>query len=434
MTIFPTALNHRALHLCIEAHARACPDAPAIAFAPGTDAASTLTRGELDARASRLAARLRDAGVKTEVRVGVCVERSCELFVALLAVMKAAGVFVPLDPRHPAARLDWIVKDANLAHGIVDVDTMRHRFTHCFDAARDSEDGPQIAHTDDASVHPRAAAYMIYTSGSTGTPKAVVVEHGPLAGHCDALTATLGIDARDSLLHFASVNFDAAHECWLAPLAAGGRIVVTPPPPFAPDAARALIERAGVSVAAFPPAYLREFASVAERAGVPASLRVLASGGEALSREAFMQVRRVFPALRLINGYGPTEAVISPMMWPVEPHVTPDLNDADAFASLPIGKPIGPRVACIARGYHGRAALTAERFVPDPHGSGARIYCTGDLARLRADGAYDFLGRIDDQVQIHGVRAVACFTARCSGACRNIERPHAVDRDLCAAR
>jgi len=420
MTSFPTAL-----HLRIKALARLRPEAPALAFNAHNDA--RLSRGELDARASRLAARLRAAGVGVEVRVGVCVERSCELFVALLAVLKAGGVFVPLDPHHPAARLDWIAKDANLAHGIVDAtadDTMRTRFAQCFDVQHDDLEAPAL--DDDTPVHPRAAAYMIYTSGSTGTPKAVVVEHGPLAAHCDALAQALGIGEGDNLLHFASVNFDAAHECWLAPLAVGARVVITAPPPFAPEAAHALIEREGVNVAAFPPAYLREFAGIAERKGVPASLRVLAFGGEALSREAFANVRRVFAAQRLINGYGPTEAVISPMLWPVDPHVTPDLGDADAYASLPIGRVIGPRVAriddgelllggvCIARGYHGRAALTAERFVPDPSGEpGARIYRTGDLARERADGAYDYLGRIDDQVQIRGVRVEPAEIAAC---------------------
>jgi amino acid adenylation domain-containing protein len=372
--------------------------------------------------------------VTAEVRVGVCVERSCELFVALLAVMKAGGVFVPLDPRHPAARLDWIAKDAGLVHGIVDRTadkTMRARFAQCLDAA--AIDGDMSTLPVAEEVHPRAAAYMIYTSGSTGTPKAVVVEHGPLAAHCDALAVALPIRADDCLLHFASVNFDAAHECWLAPLAAGARIVISDPPPFAPDAARALIERESVSIAAFPPAYLREFAAVAERTGAPASLRVLAFGGEALSREAFAHVRRVFPAVRLVNGYGPTEAVISPMLWPVEPNMTPEFADQDGYAALPIGQAIGPRVvridparagqpegelllggACIARGYHGRAALTAERFVPDASGEpGSRIYRTGDLARARADGAFDYLGRIDDQVQIRGVRVEPAEIAAC---------------------
>ncbi|WP_413142647.1 amino acid adenylation domain-containing protein [Burkholderia cepacia] len=435
MTSFPTALHHRIREL-----ARLAPDAPAIA-APFQNGLR-LSRGALDARASRLARQLRAAGVGAEVRVGVCVERSCELFVALLAVLKAGGVFVPLDPRHPAARLDWIVRDARLRHGIVDAAgraALGTPFEHAFDAAAEAADGHEVAEDDEAvPVHPRAAAYMIYTSGSTGTPKAVVVEHGPLAAHCDALAAALPIEAGDRLLHFASVNFDAAHECWLAPLATGASIVVAPPQPFAPDAAHALMVSEAVNVAAFPPAYLREFAAVAARDGVPPALRVLAFGGEALPQQAFEFVRRTFPSVRLINGYGPTEAVISPMLWPVEPGETPALAADDAYASLPIGRVIGPRVArvdrdeggdggegdgvgelllggvCVARGYHGRPALTAERFVPDADGEpGARVYRTGDLARLRDDGAFDYLGRLDDQVQVRGVRVEPAEIAAC---------------------
>ncbi|NIF14694.1 amino acid adenylation domain-containing protein, partial [Burkholderia sp. Ax-1735] len=429
MTSFPTALHHRIREL-----ARIEPDAPAIAVPFQNDL--RLSRGALDARASRLARQLRAAGVGAEVRVGVCVERSGELFVALLAVLKAGGVFVPLDPRHPAARLDWIVQDAQLRHGIVDAAgraALGKPFEYAFDMAAEAADGQPIAADDETvTVHPRSAAYMIYTSGSTGTPKAVVVEHGPLAAHCDALAAALPIEAGDRLLHFASVNFDAAHECWLAPLATGASIVVAPPQPFAPDAAHALMVNESVNVAAFPPAYLREFAAVAARDGVPPALRVLAFGGEALPQQAFEFVRGTFPSVRLINGYGPTEAVISPMLWPVEPGETPVLAADDAYASLPIGRVIGPRVArvdggeadgvgelllggvCVARGYHGRPALTAERFIPDADGEpGARVYRTGDLARLRDDGAFDYLGRLDDQVQVRGVRVEPAEIAAC---------------------
>ncbi|MBM2770189.1 non-ribosomal peptide synthetase [Burkholderia anthina] len=431
MTSFPTALHHRIREL-----ARVAPDAPALAAPFQNDL--RLSRGALDARASQLARQLRAAGVGAEVRVGVCVERSCELFVALLAVLKAGGVFVPLDPRHPAARLDWIVQDAQLRHGIVDAagrTALGTPFEHAFDAtavAADGTDAEAFDGRDDAPVHPRSAAYMIYTSGSTGTPKAVVVEHGPLAAHCDALAAALPIERGDCLLHFASVNFDAAHECWLAPLAVGASVTIAPPQPFAPDAAHALMVREAVNVAAFPPAYLREFAAVAARDGVPPALRVLAFGGEALPQQAFECVRRTFPSVRLINGYGPTEAVISPMLWPVEPGEMPALAADDAYASLPIGRVIGPRVAridgdeageggelllggvCLARGYHGRPALTAERFIPDADGEpGARVYRTGDLARLRDDGAFDYLGRLDDQVQVRGVRVEPAEIAAC---------------------
>lgn len=434
MTSFPIALHHQ-----IRAMARIDPDAPALAsFTPYT---VRLTRGELESRAARLAARLRAAGVTTEVRVGVCVARSCDLFVALLAVLKAGGVFVALDPRHPPARLDWVARDAGLMHGIVDSSAdaaMRTRFVQCFDVASvataDTADAAAPYFDDeDAPVHPRAAAYMIYTSGSTGTPKAVAVEHGPLAAHGEALAGSLPISAADRVLHFASVNFDVSIEAWLVPLAVGGSVVISDPPPFAPETTHAFMLRENITNTTLPPAYVREFANVCERLGVPPSLRTLLFGGEAMSQDSFDEIRRVFPSVRLVNGYGPTEAVISPMLWPVDPGVTPALEDGNGFASLPIGWPIGRRVArvdgaaqrgeagelllggvCLARGYHGRAALTAERFLPDPHGApGERIYRTGDLARERDDGSFDYLGRIDDQVQVRGVRVEPGEIAAC---------------------
>jgi amino acid adenylation domain-containing protein/non-ribosomal peptide synthase protein (TIGR01720 family) len=431
MTTFPTALHQRLREL-----ARSAPNAPALAaFSPHT---VRMSRGELDARASHVAAMLRARGVGAEVRVGVCIDRSCDLFVALLAVLKAGGVFVPLDPRHPAQRLDWMVRDAGLQHGIVtraaDA-TMRARFEHCIEA--DAVDITQPLAFDDARVHPRSAAYMIYTSGSTGTPKAVVVEHGPLAAHCDAVIDAYPMTDADRVLHFASVNFDLAHEYWLAPLAAGASIAVTAPGAVAPDDARALVEQEHVTIAAFPPAYLREFAQAARRHGAPAALRVLAFGGEAMPGDVFAEIRQTFNNARLINGYGPTETVISPMLWPLD--LSGSFDDTSC-ASLPIGGPIGLRTArvsapgsadgasigegsagelllggaCLARGYHGRAAQTAERFIPDADGApGSRVYRTGDLACLGSDGAYDYMGRIDDQVQIRGVRIEPGEIAQC---------------------
>ena len=391
MTTFPTALHQRLREL-----ARSAPNAPALAaFSPHT---VRMSRGELDARASHVAAMLRARGVGAEVRVGVCIDRSCDLFVALLAVLKAGGVFVPLDPRHPAQRLDWMVRDAGLQHGIVtraaDA-TMRARFEHCIEA--DAIDITQPLAFDDARVHPRSAAYMIYTSGSTGTPKAVVVEHGPLAAHCDAVIDAYPMTDADRVLHFASVNFDLAHEYWLAPLAAGASIAITAPGAVAPDDARALVEQERVTIAAFPPAYLREFAQAARLHGAPAALRVLAFGGEAMPGDVFAEIRQTFNNARLINGYGPTETVISPMLWPLD--VSGSFDDTSC-ASLPIGRPIGLRTArvsapgsadgasigegsagelllggaCLARGYHGRAAQTAERFIPDADGApGSRV-------------------------------------------------------------
>lgn len=415
MTTFPTALHHRLHRL-----ARLDPDAPALAsFDPNT---ARMSRGELDLRAARLATVLRSHGVGIETRVAVCVERSCDLIVALLAVLKAGGAFVPLDPSLPVERLQWMARDADVRLCIVGSGDEGAFLggVPCIGVgcALDATVTP-IAMDE---THPHTAAYLIYTSGSTGTPKAVVVEQGPLAAHCDAVIAAYPIYESDRVLHFASVSFDLAHEYWLAPLAAGASIVITGRGPLEPRAVLQLMARERVTVAAFPPAYLQAFADAAAKSGVPSALRVLAFGGEAMAGDRFERVRATFPGVRFINGYGPTETVISPMLWPIDANeVVEDLGSA----SLPIGRPIGPRSArvaagadgegqagelllggvCLARGYHGRPALTAERFVPDEAGiAGARVYRTGDLARSREDGAFDYLGRLDDQVQVRGIR------------------------------
>ncbi|WP_116141580.1 non-ribosomal peptide synthetase [Trinickia diaoshuihuensis] len=415
MTTFPTALHHRLQRL-----ARLEPDAPALAsFEPET---VRLTRGELDLRAARLAAVLRRHGVGIETRVGVCIERSCDLIVALLAVLKAGGAFVPLDPSLPAARLEWMARDAGARIALVSARGRAPALAGLVCVDVDAALDTSVVPLDLEPTHPQAAAYLIYTSGSTGTPKAVVVEHGPLAAHCDAVVRAYPMHETDRVLHFAAVGFDLAHEYWLAPLAAGASIVVTGAGPLEPRAALRLIEREGVAIAAFPPAYLQEVARAAVEGGAPPALRVLAFGGEAMASDRFERVRAAFPGVRFINGYGPTETVISPMLWPVEPS---DVLERGGAAALPIGRTIGPRSArlsvrgdgegaagelllggaCLARGYHGRPALTAERFIPDAHGNaGARVYRTGDLARLRDDGAFDYLGRLDDQVQVRGIR------------------------------
>lgn len=417
MTLFPTALHHRLHQL-----ARHAPDAPALVC--HTPSTVRLTRGELQLRAARLAAVLRARGVSAETRVGVCIERSCDLFVALLAVLKAGGAFVPLDPRLPAERIEWMARDAGVRACIVATPASPQAslfdWTARIDMSAALDAG--VSPFDGAPTHSHTAAYLIYTSGSTGRPKAVVVEHGPLAAHCQAVIDAYPMREADRVLHFATVGFDLAHEYWLAPLAAGASIVITGPDGTAPEAVRSLVEAEHVSIAAFPPAYLEAFAEAAARQGAPCELRILAFGGEAMSGDRFERIRAVFPGMRFINGYGPTETVISPMLWSIEARASVEAGDSSA---LSIGRPIGPRTArvvaagtgeraagelllggaCLARGYQGRPALTAERFIPDEQGQpGARAYRTGDVACLREDGAFDYLGRLDDQVQVRGMR------------------------------
>jgi len=402
------------------------PDANAI-----IDADTTLTRSALDARASALAARMQAAGVGAETRVGIAIGRSTDLFVGLLAILKSGGAFVPLDPTHPRDRLAHIVDDASIEHVVterrhVPMLPLRHGTRVWLIDAGDDNDTQAVSSNYNAAVAPAQAAYLIYTSGSTGKPKGVVVDHASLAMHCEAIGARYGMQERDRVLHFMSINFDGAHECWLAPLTAGVDIRVTDDTLWPPSQTCETIARDGITIAAFPPSYALQMADWARAHGAPRSLRSLTVGGEATSREAFNALREAFPEVRVVNGYGPTETVITPLLWMIG--AREDAADIADAAYLPIGTPVGERTAHVldaslrplpvgvtgelylggtgvARGYHARAALTAERFVPDPFGlPGTRLYRTGDLVRRRANGVLEFVGRVDHQVKVRGLR------------------------------
>ncbi len=414
------------VHDRIAQYARRRPDARGVA-----DIERALTRGEVDARATRLAKRLVAAGVGAEMRVGVALSRSVDLLVGLIAALKSGGAFVPLDPSHPRERLAQMLEDARIAHVITErgsVDALplagATRAWLVDDAIADAEiDGVALP-----AVSPHQAAYVIYTSGSTGKPKGVVVDHGAFARHCEAIAARYGATERDVFMLFQSVNFDGAHEGWFSQYMSGAAVAVTADTLWPPARTCALAAREGVTMTYVPPGCATQLAEWALEHGAPPSLRSITVGGEATSREAFALMRRAFPNARVVNGYGPTETVITPMLWMFAPGDDP-AKLADA-AYLPIGTLVGARTAHVldarlnplpvgvigelylggegvglARGYLGRAALTAERFVPDPYGApGARLYRTGDLVRRRADGVFDFIGRIDHQVKLRGLR------------------------------
>ncbi|MDY7547456.1 amino acid adenylation domain-containing protein [Glaciimonas sp. CA11.2] len=391
---------------------------------------TTVSCDELNIRSNRLAHRLIASGVKAEARVGVSIERSAEMIIALLAILKAGGAFVPLDPRYPAARLSYMLSDAGVQHlvtqrGLSTVAITPDSMTTLYVEDVQNEDSTEYDHPPAVVIHPSQSAYLIYTSGSTGQPKGVTVEHGPLARHCQAIGERYQMSVEDRVLHFASINFDLAHEYWLMPLLFGARLVITDNVLWSPAETCAQLAHHGVTVAAFPPSYLVQLAEAAQARQDKLALRVLAFGGEALSREHFELVRTVFAPATLINGYGPTETVISPMLWITQPDTDPAEWQHNAY--LPIGTPVGARSAYVldaalnalpvgvagelylggaelARGYHARAGMTAERFIPDPFCAGGRLYRTGDRARWRSDGSVDYLGRLDHQVKLRGVR------------------------------
>ncbi|UZN52005.1 amino acid adenylation domain-containing protein [Cupriavidus cauae] len=399
------------VHVAIARQAAQRPDA--IALRCGQRAVSY---GELDAAATRLAYALHAAGVGPETVVGVVLDRSPDLIVRLLATLKAGAAYLPLDPELPAARIEQLLQDAG-----VKLVLTSQALTGRIDTTLPllvMEDIGVPAPVQLPTVAPRQLAYLIYTSGSTGTPKGVAVEHGPLAMHCHATVVQYGMGPDDRELHFLSFNFDGAHERWLVPLIAGAQLVLRDDALWSAEQTLEVIAREGVTNAGFPPAYLLR---LAEAATEPVPLRLLSFGGEAMSREALARIKQKFKARTLINGYGPTEAVVTPLAWVGQ-------HDTDCpSAYVPIGQPVGDRTAYVldadlnpvpvgvagelyigglglARGYVGRPGLTAERFVPDPFTAGARMYRTGDLVRRCRDGSIEYVGRLDHQVKIRGYR------------------------------
>ncbi|HEX5724060.1 MAG TPA: amino acid adenylation domain-containing protein, partial [Longimicrobiaceae bacterium] len=413
------------IHQLFETQADGTPGAVAVVFE-----GAELTYAELDARANRLAHYLRALGVGPEVRVGVCLERSLELLVSVLGVLKAGGAYVPLDPGYPAERLAYMLADAGITV-LLTQEGLRSALPPLPGGQVVSVDGEwaeiaaESAERPESGAGSRSLAYVIYTSGSTGRPKGVAVEHGAAAAHLAGFARELEIGAADRVLHFASFGFDVAVEQLFLPLLAGAGLVLRGAELWPPEEWPARVREAKVTVANLPPAYWREVAATAGGSALP-DLRLLIVGAEAMPTEAVGQWRGgVESPARLVNAYGPTEAVITATTFPLPG----DYPGVYAGPVVPIGRPLPGRAAFVldgtamavpvgvpgelyvggaqvARGYLERPALTAERFVPDPFSGepGARLYRTGDRVRWSARGELEFLGRVDEQVKIRGFR------------------------------
>jgi amino acid adenylation domain-containing protein len=394
-----------------EAQASRTPDAIAVEAEDGT-----LTFAELNARANRLAARLRAAGVCRGQRVGICAERGLALPLAVLAVAKTGAAYVPMDPRHPAERLALVLDDADVPVVLMDARTKaavpigdaRLVLDVFDDPGGDAEHTPSEGSADDP-------AYVIYTSGSTGRPKGVEVAHRALVNLLTSMAAEPGVSNTDVLVAVTTLSFDIAGlELWL-PLITGARCVVASSE-VAADAARLadLLERVGATVLQATPATWRMLVAAGWRGR--SDLRILC-GGEALPRDLANDLLGRCAAVW--NVYGPTETTIWSSLSRVEPGEGP----------VPIGRPIANTQLHVlddrqqlvpvgvvgelyiggdgvSRGYHARPELTAERFVADPFVGtvGARMYRTGDVVRRRRDGQVEYLGRSDHQVKVRGYR------------------------------
>ncbi|EAQ35218.1 probable non-ribosomal peptide synthetase [Nitrobacter sp. Nb-311A] len=388
-----------------------------------------LSYGELNSRANQLARWLHAQDIGPDCLVGIALARSPETMVALLAVLKAGAAYLPLDPDYPAERLVHMLRDSGARLVLTESEQLKSLSPVLDEIAVETLciDRPSLFAGEDTGnlnieIHPDSLAYVIYTSGSTGTPKGVAVAHGPLAMHCEAISRLYRMTPRDREFQTASINFDIAHERWLAPLMAGGSLVLPSRPGLLIDDLVYEIERSSVTTIFLPPAYADQLSAALRQSGRKLSIRACIVGGEAWSETGIKAVRETVDADLLINAYGPTETVIAPTAWVV------DEATLQPGQTAPIGRPVGARTAYIldadlnvvpagvtgelfiggaglARGYLNRSAMTAERFIPDPFGAnGDRLYRTGDLARWRDDGVIDYVGRADQQVKIRGFR------------------------------
>ncbi|HEV7518677.1 MAG TPA: amino acid adenylation domain-containing protein, partial [Thermoanaerobaculia bacterium] len=409
------------LHRRIEAQAAATPQAVAVEAA-----GETLTYAELNAAANRLARYLRRLGAGAGVPVAVAAERSRELVVGLLAILKAGGAYVPLDPSYPEERIAFMLGDA-IASGaaplLLTQAELSDRFPPGVRQVRLDADAALFAGEASGDLPGGAAsddpAYVIYTSGSTGQPKGAINTHRAICNRLLWMQEAYGLTTEDRVLQKTPVSFDVSVWELFWPLCTGARLVFARPEGHKDaDYLVDLIASRGITTLHFVPSMLRAFL---EAPGVERcqTLRRVIASGEALPRELAERFSARLGA-ELHNLYGPTEAAVDVTWHPCRPGEGGPLPIGRPIANLaihlldpglapvPIGVPGELYIAGagLARGYLGRPALSAERFVPNPFAAapGERLYRTGDLARHRADGQIEYLGRTDHQVKIRGFR------------------------------
>ncbi|HZM81203.1 MAG TPA: amino acid adenylation domain-containing protein [Candidatus Limnocylindrales bacterium] len=386
------------LHNAFEAAAATSPHATAL-----VDDTCRVTYAELDHRANQLAHHLLRNGVGRGDLVGICIPRSASMVVAVLAVLKAGAAYLPLDPRDPAQRLRFMVSDSGARVVLTELDTLAA-------ALATMPDTPPRA-----DLTPGELAYMVYISDSTGRPKGALNQHGAVSNRIAWMQREYPLDARDTVLPTAPLDVSGRGVHW--PLAAGARLVL-PRLDGDPDYLAELIVEQGVTTVHFVPSMLGAFLAAPHVGDCSPVLRRIVCSGEELTRGLAERCLRTLPGTELYNLYGPTEAASD---------VTASRVKAGMPGRVPIGRPIAGAHAfvfapdgelsppgatgelylggvAVGRGYHARPALTAQRFVPDPFGSGGRLYRTGDLVRWRADGELEFLGRLDRQVKLRGYR------------------------------
>jgi amino acid adenylation domain-containing protein len=407
----------KSVHRMVEAQAEARPDGIAIVYE-----GEHLSYEELNRRGDQLGNYLKRHGVRVEERVGLYLERSVEMMVGLLGVLKCGGVYVPLEPSYPKERLKYMVEEAGALVVLTQerlVGTLPSNGVK--EICLDKEWG-KIGEESDCKVEVEgeSLAYVIYTSGSSGRPKGVMIPHRSVCNHMWWMQRIYPLGSGDRMLQKTAIGFDAAGtEIWL-PLSAGGTVVV------AREGGQRdveylgrVIREEGVTILQVVPTLLREMLGNEKGLSGDGPLRLVYSGGELLTAELAESFVRATKA-ELCNLYGPTEATIDASYW--------EVGREEKIKRAPIGRPITNSQVCVldkemqpvpigvtggiyiggtavGRGYLNRADMTAERFVPDVLGEeGKRLYWTGDYGRVAEGGELEFLGRIDEQVKVRGYR------------------------------
>jgi len=422
---YPSAL---CLHQMFEAQTRRTPDAIALV----ADGGRSYSYATINERADRLAAYLRWRGIETESKVGLCMERSLEMAVGLLGVLKAGAAYVPMDPSYPAERLDFMIQDSGakllLTQGCNrSVSPGREVPVFALD-----DEWPAVAAApvidEPARVAPDNLAYLLYTSGTTGRPKGTAISHRSLVNHSAAMVTHYGIVPEDRVLQFASISFDVAAEECFPSWAAGAAVVLRPNEPVtAFSDLHQFVQAHGLTLLNLPTPYWADWTEVMEQSGstLPPSVRLVVVGSEKAAPDSLVRWQQLIgDRVVWCNSYGPTEATITASYY------VPGRDRSWAsLSAVPIGRPIANAQlyvldSCmqpvpsgiagelyiggvgLARGYHGQPELTADRFVPHAFSDkpGERLYRTGDRVRRRRDGTLEFLGRSDDQVKIRGFR------------------------------
>ena len=418
-----TAYQAECVHRLFEQQVEQTPEQIAVEFG-----GERVSYRELNERANRLGRYLQEQGVGPEVIVGLCLERSVEMVVGVLGVLKAGGAYLPLDPGYPLERLLFMLEETAVPL-LLTQERLRNRLPRQAAAAvitldrewaeRESEyERENIA----SEVRAENLSYVIYTSGSTGKPKGVMIPHYGLVNYLSWCTKAYAVaEGQGSAVH-SSISFDLTITSLFAPLVVGRSVVLLPEEQGIEGLASALSTPNDFSLIKITPAHLELLSQMVPAEKVSGKTRAFIIGGEELRSESLEFWRTHSPATRLINEYGPTESVVGCCVY--------EVADGDpSLGPVPIGKPIANTELYIvdeqmqpvpvgvigelyiggvglARGYWRRPELTAEKFVPHPFSerAGARLYRTGDLARYLADGRVEFLGRRDQQVKLRGYR------------------------------